>query len=367
VFLWDLTSGKLAGKLGRPSYGVESLDFAPGRPYLAVGYAHDGLGVWDLSTRKIVVRKEGTKNSSQYVRFAPDGSRVAWSSGPMIRMVQIPSGEQTHGLHHRSKLTRNRNQGRLVFVPNGDLLACLDDGTVRRWHDAKQTIVLRLGASRLYASALSPGGRWLSTGDYSKVRLWSLDGKETVREAAVSNHEPSLSLAFSPTGAFALAGDRDGNLALWEVATLRVCAEWDSTQGYCAAAAFLPDGRHLVTAGQDTTILVWDLAAVEGMLQPANDAAQARKLVRLLKNEDPVQAFSAIGALARSGRVALAPLRAAATKKHKFAPLRALTALDLLGSEAALAIVEAVARRSRDAGVKIAAKEVLKRHAQLER
>ncbi|MEE8107323.1 MAG: hypothetical protein V3T86_17440, partial [Planctomycetota bacterium] len=367
VFLWELPSGRLVGKLGRPSYRIESLDFAAGTPYLAVGYSQWGLGVWDASTRKIVVRKEGTKDSSQYVRCSPDGSRVAWSSGPMIRMVEIPSGKQIQGFHHRSALTQNWNQGKLAFTPSGDLLACLDDGTVRRWHDAKQTIVLRRTGSSFDISVLSPDGRLLAASGYGKARFWSLDGKETVREADVPRGANLRWLAFSPSGAFALASGVDGKLELWEAATLRVCAQWDGEQGDCTAAVFLPDGRHLVTAGQDTTILLWDLAAMTGALKPANDGAQARKLAALLRDPDPVQAFLAIGALGRSGRVALAPLGAAATRKHKFATVRALSVLDLLGSEAALTIVATVAKRNRDPRVKSVAEGVLKRHAQLER
>src|SRR5262249_30598206 len=53
-----------------------------------------------------------------------------------------------------------------------------------------------------------------------------------------------------------------GKLVLWELSSGKEIAAPEGHRGWLLAVAFTPDGRRLVTAGSDTTALVWDVPAL---------------------------------------------------------------------------------------------------------
>jgi hypothetical protein len=53
-------------------------------------------------------------------------------------------------------------------------------------------------------------------------------------------------------------------IRFWEVATATDLGRFDAGQGRIGALAFSPDGRTLVSGGQDSTILIWDLGQLAG-------------------------------------------------------------------------------------------------------
>lgn len=67
-------------------------------------------------------------------------------------------------------------------------------------------------------------------------------------------------LAFSPDGKLLAAGDRDGSVRLWNVATGKQVHKLSVQRGEIPAVAFAPSGKTLATAGTDGIIRVWELA-----------------------------------------------------------------------------------------------------------
>lgn len=74
-------------------------------------------------------------------------------------------------------------------------------------------------------------------------------------------------IAFSPDGRWMVICSRekneeDGRIQLWELATGKLHRELSGHRGRVTAAAFSPDGLSLATGGDDSPVLLWDLARV---------------------------------------------------------------------------------------------------------
>ncbi|MGF7218657.1 WD40 repeat protein [Spirosoma lacussanchae] len=75
-------------------------------------------------------------------------------------------------------------------------------------------------------------------------------------------HTGSISsMAFSPTGHYAISGSYDKTIRLWEVATGRELHRFDGHTDDIPSVAFSPDGRYFFSGGslKDNSIRQWSL------------------------------------------------------------------------------------------------------------
>lgn len=83
---------------------------------------------------------------------------------------------------------------------------------------------------------------------------------DTLELPDVGNRRPAT--AFSPDGKLVCAGDREGNIWVWELRSLkRDPKKFTAHPGPITGLAVSANSRFLVTAGEENRIRVWDLAA----------------------------------------------------------------------------------------------------------
>ncbi len=269
--------------------------------------------LWDARTGKVLLRLPPVVNEERRgyvcgVEVSPDGRTLAHARGDVIVLTDVATGRPI-----RQWRCPDGNVSQVRFCAGGARLAVVahpgKGDAVLHLHDAATGKALaRIQDRSVWAFALSPDGRTVATaGSSSVIVFW--DG-ETGKELRRTPGGSFQALAFSPDGTLLASGERTGQVRLWDVRTGEGLFTLNAQAGGVRCLAFA-DSRRLATAGLDTTVLVWDLAAAvrgaragarptRGELQTAWDE---------LGSSDLATAFRAAMTLRLDLPGALAPVR----------------------------------------------------------
>jgi WD40 repeat protein len=159
---------------------------------------------------------------------------------------------------------------------SGMIAAGYFNSTVQIWNvNSGQAVELKGHDNWITAVAWSPSGPLLaSAGLDKKIILWQLPTKKPTRvidgAAAPAAGQPAITdkhldwirtLAFTPDGKFLISGGDDNAILVWEVETGKFVRRLDGSSNWVMALAVSPDGKQLAAGGFDKMIRIWDLAA----------------------------------------------------------------------------------------------------------
>jgi WD40 repeat protein len=149
----------------------------------------------------------------------------------------------------------------VAFAPDGKtLLSGGKDRTLRLW-DVEEGQLIRTVASTPHEArciAFSLDGKLALAATGIGVRVYDVaDGQETARFAGHTNTVKTL--AVSPNGRRVLSAGDDRTICLWDLHDGREHRRLTGHKGDVNGVAFIPDGRHAVSGGRDQTIRLWDL------------------------------------------------------------------------------------------------------------
>jgi WD40 repeat protein len=176
--------------------------------------------------------------------FSPDGKLLAVRGSTRVVVYALATAREVGGV----ALQEGQAAGGAVFSPDGRSLALdLRDGTVGVWEVAtgrKQRVLGTRATSRPDAKPRAQGSGGVPAAEFGLATL-------------------SVPVVFSPDGRLvALAHGR--TVTVWHAASGKDFARWDAHGGgHVTAIAFAPGSGSLATGGMDTTVLVWDLRALE--------------------------------------------------------------------------------------------------------
>jgi WD40 repeat protein len=253
---------------GRPGT-IEAIAISPDAAWIATGGNDGSIKLWQKDAALLVHVLPGNGAGITALAFSADGRRlVAGGENKSLRLWDRQTGKLTRDLVAAplSKDETFRAEVRSVALSRDGRLAAAGtswrkDSRVRIWDVAAGKVVREIVGGRNCCASLafSPDSRSivLSGGYGSRFTIADVaTGKERVKikmELGLKVH----AVAFSPDGRTVLTGGDNGVVLLWDAATGRQIREYVGASGNVSAVAYSNDGQRVYAAGYDGKIRTW--------------------------------------------------------------------------------------------------------------
>jgi WD40 repeat protein len=236
-----------------------------GKRVLAGGWSNP-LRIWDVETRKEQHCFNWIGPNDVFaIAVSPDGSTVAWGSGPYVRLADLknPNPRNITFLKGHTwtlwSVAFSRDGKRLLTAGWGDR-------TMRLWEVAsrKQLDVFPL-AGAVMSAAFTPDeahalvGLTANNDKEVPLQLWDLKARRDEHRLDNSRGHMTIVAALCPDGRRALSGSTDKVMRLWDVATGKELQRFTGHTNRVRNVAFLPDAGRVLSVSYDGTARIWDV------------------------------------------------------------------------------------------------------------
>jgi WD40 repeat protein len=248
----------------------------------AVSASEDAtLKLWDAETGEALHTLgdvSWTGGHTDIVRacaFSPDGARVVSASeDTTLKLWDAETGEEMHTVAGYTDYALD-----CAVSPDGALIASASsDGTLKIW-DARSDLHLRdpeRHGGEVHACAFSPDGKRIVSGSaqddplqprpgdplfgFGNLKVWDA---ETGREVHNLLHHTDYveGCAFSPDGKHIVSASSDKSLIVWDATSGKQLRALSGHENGVRSCAFHPAGHRIVSASSDGTLKLWDAAA----------------------------------------------------------------------------------------------------------
>ena len=275
VGLWDAHRRELLQTIPHGQY-VHAVAFDAAGKRLASGSSDRTVRIYRVPDCELLQEFSGHTEDVLSVRFSPDGRRLLTAGyDNTARLWDIASGQELQSLKGHSWWVWAAE-----FSPDAHrIVTASQDGKaiVWQWSDASTRyepltdFVKHRGP--IYAAKFSPDGQLIATGGFDHVvRLWNPDEVQQVDIARridglpdppapcreLSGHDkPVCSLAFSPDGKQLVTGGEDNVLRIWQLDSDQRVDVLRGHTSYVRDCVYSPDGQWILSAGRDQQIKLW--------------------------------------------------------------------------------------------------------------
>jgi WD40 repeat protein len=266
---------------GHTSY-IYPVAYSPDGRWFASGGWDNVVRLWDAASGEPIAVLGGMQGFVASLAISPDGARlVARSYDGTMRVWDTTSGllrfKSDGGIVH---LPVDKD-GVLDFLPqnvaispDGALIACGYNDRIRFWElatgnereslrlpvtGAIRHVVFGPEGRRLALAATNPAISLVELGAVPSLKplmAGDMKGPGDLKSAV-------FAIAFSPDGRTLVSTGDDRIVRIWDVQSGKLQRELHGHSDQVFAVAFHPDGNRLATAGREPDIHIWDLASGE--------------------------------------------------------------------------------------------------------
>lgn len=281
AFLWDAKSGAEVKRFAAHSEWVKSVAFSPDGTQLLSGSRDGSVSLWTVATGAEVRRLDGPHRSQSpavfTVSFSPDGRSVLAGGADLSATIwDAASGAQLHALEASAQFLAQAR-----FSPNGKSLVVTTEQSVPlRWDLDSGAIVGTLDHPGARAACYTPdGASVLTAGADSTIKVWDVE-RGVERRTLTGHTSDVLAVAITRDGKLVAAGASDGTIRLWDFASgveTQRLANAEDSGGVVRSIAFSPDGARLVSSGPESDIVtVWNVSTGGALRQLRGHDARVR-------------------------------------------------------------------------------------------
>jgi WD40 repeat protein len=261
--LFDIESGAALWKHSGRGIAFHEVTFSADGGLLAVGGSGDPVILGADDGHVVMRRKAGTSRLWVLPVISPNGTRLATSTGPDLRVYEVTSGAEI------LSFSLGANCDCLRYSPDGTRIVTLAEGGIQVWDAASGHLQSTLPAPA-NTNSMEFGGCshvLVTAGDDSIIRVWDIASGTKTKQ-----------LDPGPFIDWLILGDWCGRVALTMTGTLRV---WDVMTGHdrilmdtaqpLRVAAVNSDGTKLATCTRRKSVEIWSIAATPAPADTAPD------------------------------------------------------------------------------------------------
>jgi len=235
VRIWSFPEGKLVHELSGHANTVWTLSISHDSKQLASAGEDKVIRIWDIETGKLVQQLTGHGMNIWDIKFNPVKPQLA--SGSFDRTVNIwdvLSGKSVKTITEHTQAVVS-----LEYTDDGKYLASTsDDKTVKIWNTENWSLYKNLEVpEHVQAVAFSPDGKWLIAGGRDKAMM----GELLQNFMGDSQYNKGISMR------------------LWDIVSGKLLQTFSVHANDVNDLDYSPDGKHIVSASADHTVIIWSL------------------------------------------------------------------------------------------------------------
>lgn len=293
--IWDANTGRelkyggLEKKNGQSEW-ISSASLSPDDRYLASFSKDSIIHIWDLNNvnelddtelidycvteTQCLVGHTGEINS---VKYSPDGTKiVSTSRDGTIRVWNVTNGQELMsckhrnadvlGYHYYTSAAFSSDASRIIATSMQREICILDAASGK---------VLNCWAANKYSCPffidISPTDACIITASDREIELWDASTGKLIKNLCEDiDGEFVRSVAFSPDGKKIVSAGDDKNVYIWDAETGEQLEVFKGHIDIVLSAVFSPDSKHVVSASADKTIRIWDVETSAESLKDAD-------------------------------------------------------------------------------------------------
>jgi WD40 repeat protein/DNA-binding SARP family transcriptional activator len=250
----------LASRLRINLPGGYGVDFDPSGSLIVSSGANSSAIIWEFppGQERLILQGHSGDLYGVGVGFSPDGKRVVTASADGTAKVwDVSTGAELLILQgHTASVNA------CIFSPDGTLIATTSsDRTVRVWDAKTGDELLKLTLPAPAGIALDPKGEYLAIANdlesNGSVTIWDIaSGENTL--TLPGHPRGSLAVVYNKDGQHVITAGRDAKIRVWNMENGEEIVVLDETVPIYSLA-LSPKGRQIAAGGIDGTVKVWDL------------------------------------------------------------------------------------------------------------